>query len=88
MVLPPFDPWRSGAVALDVAATTWGSRRGVLDRQQRRLAALLAGAAAHCPAYRERLGRAVKGYFERIPDPADHPVFRIETGVETQGADR
>ena len=29
-------------------------------------------------AYREALGRAVKGYFERIPDPADHPVFRIE----------
>lgn len=39
-------------------------------------------------AYRERLGRAVRGYFERIPDPADHPVFRIEAGVETQGADR
>lgn len=36
---------------------------------------------------RERLGRSVKGYFERIPDPADHPVFRIETVVETQGAD-
>ena len=29
-------------------------------------------------AYREKLGRAVNGYFEQIPDPAGHPVFRIE----------
>jgi deazaflavin-dependent oxidoreductase (nitroreductase family) len=29
-------------------------------------------------AYRDRLGRSVAGYFRRIPDPADHPVFRIE----------
>lgn len=29
-------------------------------------------------AYRAKLGRAVTGYFNRIPDPADHPVFRIE----------
>ncbi len=29
-------------------------------------------------AYRERFGRSVTGYFERIPDPVDHPVFRIE----------
>jgi deazaflavin-dependent oxidoreductase (nitroreductase family) len=36
-------------------------------------------------AYRERLGRSVKGYFERIPDPADHPVFRIETGEGDDG---
>jgi deazaflavin-dependent oxidoreductase (nitroreductase family) len=30
-------------------------------------------------AYRERLGRSVQRYFERIPDPVDHPVFLIET---------
>jgi len=76
MVLPPFDPWRSGAVALDVAATTWGSRRGVLDRQQRRLAALLAGAAAHCPAYRERLGRSGAG--ARPPLHEIAPVTKAE----------
>ncbi len=29
-------------------------------------------------AYREKLGRSVDGYFKQIPDPADHPVFRIE----------
>ncbi len=28
--------------------------------------------------YRERLGRSVQRYFEQIPDPADHPVFRME----------
>lgn len=29
-------------------------------------------------AYKAKLGRAVHRYFDRIPDPADHPVFRIE----------
>ena len=29
-------------------------------------------------AYREKVGRSVDGYFKRVPDPADHPVFRIE----------
>jgi deazaflavin-dependent oxidoreductase (nitroreductase family) len=29
-------------------------------------------------AYRAVAGRAVKSFFEAMPDPADHPVFRIE----------
>jgi deazaflavin-dependent oxidoreductase (nitroreductase family) len=29
-------------------------------------------------AYLDRYGRQVKAQFERLPDPADHPVFRIE----------
>ena len=29
-------------------------------------------------AYRAVAGRAVKSLFEALPDPADHPVFRIE----------
>jgi hypothetical protein len=29
-------------------------------------------------AYRAKLGHAVDDYFRQIPDPADHPVFRIE----------
>jgi deazaflavin-dependent oxidoreductase (nitroreductase family) len=29
-------------------------------------------------AYRRELGRSVEGYFRQIPDPADHPVFRLE----------
>lgn len=29
-------------------------------------------------AYRERLGRSVDPYFAVIPDPRDHPVFRID----------
>lgn len=29
-------------------------------------------------AYRERAGSAVKGYFAKLPDDADHPVFRLD----------
>jgi deazaflavin-dependent oxidoreductase (nitroreductase family) len=29
-------------------------------------------------AYRERWESEVRGYFEKLPDPTDHPVFRIE----------
>ncbi len=29
-------------------------------------------------AYRQVAGRAVKSLFEKLPDPADHPVFRLE----------
>ena len=29
-------------------------------------------------AYRAVAGRAVKSFFEAMPDPADHPVFRIQ----------
>jgi hypothetical protein len=29
-------------------------------------------------AYRAKAGRAVESYFKKLPDPADHPVFRIE----------
>jgi F420H(2)-dependent quinone reductase len=29
-------------------------------------------------AYLDRWGRQVKAQFERLPNPADHPVFRIE----------
>jgi deazaflavin-dependent oxidoreductase (nitroreductase family) len=37
-------------------------------------------------AYRVKLGRSVKRYFERIPDVADHPVFRIEEPADTPTA--
>lgn len=29
-------------------------------------------------AYREKAGREVNRYFDRLPDPADHPVFLID----------
>jgi hypothetical protein len=29
-------------------------------------------------AYRAKLGHSVDGYWAQIPDPADHPVFRID----------
>ncbi len=28
-------------------------------------------------AYRAQLGKMVQGYFENLPDPADHPVFAL-----------
>ena len=28
-------------------------------------------------AYQDKVGRAVDGYFRRLPDPADHPVFAL-----------
>ena len=31
-------------------------------------------------AYREVAGRSVSGYWKKLPDPADHPVFRIDLG--------
>ena len=29
-------------------------------------------------AYRKKAGRTVETYFKQLPDPADHPVFRLE----------
>lgn len=29
--------------------------------------------------YRPEAGRAVAGYFDKLPDSADHPVFRLES---------
>ena len=31
-------------------------------------------------AYREKAGRSVNTYWKKLPDPADHPVFRIDVG--------
>lgn len=31
-------------------------------------------------AYREVAGKTVAGYWKKLPDPADHPVFRIDVG--------
>ena len=31
-------------------------------------------------AYREKAGRSAKPYWKKLPDPADHPVFRIDVG--------
>jgi deazaflavin-dependent oxidoreductase (nitroreductase family) len=29
-------------------------------------------------AYREQVGREVQRYFDRLPDPSDHPVFLVD----------
>jgi deazaflavin-dependent oxidoreductase (nitroreductase family) len=34
--------------------------------------------AAIIAAYRKVGGRAVRSFFEAMPDPADHPVFRLD----------
>jgi hypothetical protein len=31
-------------------------------------------------AYQDRAGKTVESYFKKLPDAADHPVFRIEPG--------
>jgi deazaflavin-dependent oxidoreductase (nitroreductase family) len=36
-------------------------------------------------AYRTTAGRAVAGYFTKLPDPADHPVFRVEPAGPSPG---
>ena len=28
-------------------------------------------------AYKVKAGKVVEGYFEKLPDPADHPVFAL-----------
>src|SRR3989442_1464784 len=33
-------------------------------------------------AYRQKAGKTVDAYFAKLPDPADHPVFRIEPVTE------
>ena len=32
-------------------------------------------------AYRAKAGRSVAGYWGKLPDPADHPVFRLDAGA-------
>ncbi len=36
-------------------------------------------------AYRERMGWRARNFFVALPDPADHPVFRIEPVSEAGG---
>jgi phenylacetate-CoA ligase len=55
---PPLDLWRSATVAADVAATSHASSAALTERQQRRLAALVASASNASPLYRRLLGGA------------------------------
>ena len=32
-------------------------------------------------AYQQKAGRVVDGYFRKLPDPADHPVFALTAAV-------
>jgi hypothetical protein len=37
-------------------------------------------------AYREKLGHSVDGYFRAIPEPAGHPVFRMDPIIDGEAA--
>ena len=54
-MLPPFDPWLSGAIAADVAAASHANADALAVRRARRLAQLLASAARRSRLYRRRL---------------------------------
>jgi len=69
-VFSSFDPWRTAAVACDVASAQHDLPAGIAARQSRRLKALLAQAARRSPLYREIL----RGGAE--PGLADLPVMR------------
>ncbi len=32
-------------------------------------------------AYRDKAGKVVEGYFRKLPDPADHPVFELSAAT-------
>jgi len=70
-MLPPFNPWLTGAVAADIAAASQAADAGLAARRERRLRALLE-AAARSPRYRELLAaRGAAG-----PGLADLPIVR------------
>jgi hypothetical protein len=52
------------------------SKEGTLDFRATELPP--AERAPVISAYRERAGRTVEGYWKRLPDDADHPVFRLD----------
>ena len=51
----PFDPWIATSVAADVATTKQAGAKALAERQQRRLAALIASALHRSPFYRHLL---------------------------------
>lgn len=67
--LPPFDAWRSCAVAADVAAASLADEDALAARRKHRLGALLTAAARDSPLYRRMLrGRDVSTLgLEQLP---------------------
>lgn len=63
---PCFDPWLTGAGALDAMTAAQGTRAGLAVRRRRRLAELLETAARDSPLYRRRLREAPGGSLEHI----------------------
>ncbi|HEY2929143.1 phenylacetate--CoA ligase family protein [Piscinibacter sp.] len=52
----PYDPWRAGAISLDIVAVARATAQGLQRRQAQRLAALVDVAAERSPLYRKLLG--------------------------------
>ena len=61
-----FNPWLTGADALDAIMAGRGTEEGLAERRRRRLAALLEAAARGSPLYRERLRGARTDSLEGI----------------------
>ncbi len=70
-MLPPFDAWRSCAVAADVAAASLAGSAGLALRQRHRLGELLAAAARRSPLYR----RVLRGRDPRAVELHDLPIM-------------
>ena len=63
---PSFNPWLTGADALDAIVAGRGTEEGLAERQRRRLAELLQAAERGSPFYRERLRGARADSLEGI----------------------
>lgn len=59
----------------------FSSRRGVAQFTARELP--VDARPPVIAAYRTVAGRAVASFFERLPDPADHPVFRLDPRADS-----
>lgn len=81
-----YDPWRTGAAAMDVLALARGSRGLLVQRQQERLAVLLQAAQAS-RLWRERLRgrRADDGLEGLAPVSKRELMARFDDGVGAEG---
>ena len=72
LMLPPFDAWRSCAVAADVMAASLADSEGLAARQRARLSKLLVSAARDSALYR----RVLRGRDPSVVDLQVLPIMR------------
>ena len=68
---------RTGFRNLRAAGKATLARKGKVETVQASEVAV-PGRAAIIAAYRKVCGRAVDPCFTKLPDPSDHPVFRVD----------